>query len=121
MVRGSPPTAAQSPAIATAQSPAVSQSGTVLIGLLHYLRAPKEDQAMDNQVHDAGTPFLVLVICLLLAAAMGAQVILPPRPVAEPAALSEPVLRGAVVENIEVVAPSRRRTHAQGTASRTWP
>jgi hypothetical protein len=120
VVRGSPHAGAQRPAIATAQSPAVSQSGTVLIGLVDYLPAPKEDQAMD-EVHDAGTPLLVLVICLLLAAAMGALVILPPRPVREHAGLSEPVLRSAAVENIEVVAPFRPRTHTQGTASRTWP
>jgi hypothetical protein len=76
-----------------------------------------------DKVHDAGTPLLVLVICLLLAAAMGALVILPPRPVGEPGVLSGPVLRSAVVENIEVVAPfrPRPRTHPEGTASRTWP
>ena len=73
-----------------------------------------------DKVHDAGTPLLVLVICLLLAAAMGALVILPPRPVPVLAGLSEPVVRSEVVENIEVVAPFRPPARTQGTASRTW-
>ncbi len=73
-----------------------------------------------DRVHDAGTPLLLLVICLLLAAAMSAQVLLPPRPVREPAVLSEPVVRSGVVENIEVVAPFRPPARTQRTASRTW-
>jgi hypothetical protein len=51
---------------------------------------------------------------------MGALVLLPPRPVREPAVLSEPVVRSEVVENIEVVAPFRPPARTQGTASRTW-
>jgi hypothetical protein len=51
---------------------------------------------------------------------MGALVLLPPRPVREPAVLSKPVVRSGVVENIEVVAPFRPRARTEGTASRTW-
>ena len=73
-----------------------------------------------DKVHDAGTPLMMLVIWLLLAAALGGLVLSPPRVAREPALLSDPLVPNGLVENIEVVAPSRPPARTEAAVSRTW-
>ena len=73
-----------------------------------------------DKVHDAGTPLMMLVIWLLLAAALGGLVLSPPRAARGPAVLSEPLVPKGLVEDIEVVAPSRSRARTEATAGRSW-